>query len=352
MNRGWLLAYPRAYRRERGEEILATIVESGRSGPRVAANLVRHGLRARLGRPASRSIVVWSIVAAAICGLFAASMASWVAWSNGRPHPDEAEVRNVLAEVFPAHDFANVFVARAVFAFYTEPSSWENLSGVLSFDGGEYELAASGAGILGGPATGGDEAAPTAMERLRAGGWHVYPPHVTEGFTCHTPTCETPIPTTYTSLIAERGDLVLELWVNSAAGPDETFISVSLQRKAPASVWPAGFAAGLAGALLAWLVFAWASRRTGGEHPVGLGIKVCFVLTMACWWGPALLGIPSVITHQGLDPHPQWHPLWEWLGQPVFSQVFIFGAAWALLGLALALIPARAGETTHRARSA
>ena len=60
MNRRWLLAYPRAYRRERAEEIMATVVESGRSGPRVVANLVRHGLRARLGRPASRTVVFWS----------------------------------------------------------------------------------------------------------------------------------------------------------------------------------------------------------------------------------------------------------------------------------------------------
>jgi uncharacterized membrane protein len=352
VNRAWLFAYPRAYRRERGDEILATIVESGRSGPRVAANLVRHGLRARLGRPASRGVVVWSIVFAAICGLFAASLASWVAWSNGRPHPDEAEVHSVLGEVWPEHDFDDVFVARAVFAFYSQPLTWENLSGVLSFDGGEYELASSGASILGAPPTGGDEAAPTALERLRASGWRVYPPDVAQAVTCHTKTCETPIATTYTSVTAERGDLVLGLWLNSAAGPEETFISVSLQRKAPASVWPAGLTAGLISAVLAWLVFAWASRRSGGGHSVGVGVTVCFALTMVCWWGPALLAIPSMITHQLGEPHPQWHPLWEWLGQPTFSQVCVVGAACALLGVALSLIPARAGRTTHRARSA
>jgi hypothetical protein len=352
VNRAWLLAYPRAYRRERGEEIVATIVESGRFGPRVAANLVRHGLRARLGRPASRGVVGWSIVVAAICGLFAASLASWVAWSNGRPHPDEAEVHSVLAEVLPEHDFTDVFVARAVFAFYSQPLSWENISGVLSIDGGEYELASSGAGVLGAPPTGGDEAAPTALERLRAGGWSVSPPDVAEAVTCHTKLCETPIATTYTSITAERGDLVLGLWFNSAAGPEETFVSVSLQRKPPVSVWPAGMTAGLGGAVLAWLVFAWASRRSGDGGPAGSGAKVCFVLTMVCWWGPALLAIPGMITHQLVEPHPQWHPLWEWLGQPAFSQVFVVGAACALLGLALSLISARAGKTTHRARSA
>lgn len=68
--------------------------------------------------------------------------------------------------------------------------------------------------------------------------------------------------------------------------------------------------------------------------------------------GPALLAIPSTIAHQLGEPHPQWHPPWEWPGQPVFSWVFAWGVAWALFGLALALIPARASETTHRARSA
>jgi hypothetical protein len=110
--------------------------------------------------------------------------------------------------------------------------------------------------------------------------------------------------------------------------------------------------AGLVGAVLAWLVFAWASRRSGDGNPAGSGVKVCFVLTMVCWWGPASLAIPGMITHQLLEPHPQWHPLWEWLGHPALSRVVVVGAACALLGLVLSLTPARAGKSTHRARSA
>ena len=304
---------------------------NGRSG-------VLPWLRARLGRPGSRTVVFWSLAVAAICGLFAASMASWVAWTNGKPHPDEAEVRGVLSEVLPDYEFADIAVAKDIFTFYSQPLTWENLSSVLApADGGEYELGSSGVGLLGAPPIGGAEAAPKLAERLRATGWRVYPPDVTEQVTCHTKLCDTPVPTTYTSAVARRGDLVLNYFVNSAAGPEETFISVLLQRMAPASVWPAGIVGGLVGAVLAWLVFAWASRRSAG----GAGATASFVVTMLCWWGLALLGIPSSIAHLATQPHPQWHPLWEWLALPPFAPLFFLGAASAVLGLLLAAVPTR-----------
>ena len=63
MHRWLLLFYPRDYRRDRGSEILETVCDLGtRPGPRIAANLARHGLRARLGRPASRSVVIWASI--------------------------------------------------------------------------------------------------------------------------------------------------------------------------------------------------------------------------------------------------------------------------------------------------
>jgi len=90
-----------------------------------------------LGRPGSRTVVFWSLAVAAICGLFAASMASWVAWTNGKPHPDEAEVRGVLSEVLPDYEFADIAVAKDIFTFYSQPLTWENLSSVLApADGG------------------------------------------------------------------------------------------------------------------------------------------------------------------------------------------------------------------------
>jgi hypothetical protein len=341
VNRRWLLAYPRAYRSERGEEIMATVLESGRSGPRVAVNLVLHGLRARLGRPASRTVVFWSIATALIGGLFAASMASWVAWTNGKPHPDEAEIRTVLTEVLPEYPFSDITVATDIFTFYSQPLSWENLPSVLApANGGEYQLGSSGGSVFGAVPNQNPDVAPQLLERLRQAGWHVYAPDVTEQITCHTKLCETPVPTTYTSGVARRGDVVMNYFVNSAAGPEETHLSVSLQRMAPASVWPAGVAGGLVGAVLTWLVFGWASRRSDGRP----GVNACFAVTIGCWWGLGILGIPTSIAHLSSEPHPQWHPLWEWLALPPFAPVFVLGVATALLGLLLAAVPTRRTE--------
>ena len=346
MNRRWLLAYPRSYRRERGEEILATVVESGRSGPPVAANLVRHGLRARLGRPVSRTVVFWSLATALICGLFAATLATWVVWTNSRPHPSEAEARAVLADVFPGQHFADIWVPPAVFTFYSQPLSWSNLDQVLSLDGGEYELAATGGGVQGAPATGGDPVTTTALARLDAGGWRISPPVVAETIACGTKMCENPQPSTHTTITAERDGVLLTVGIFADAGPEETFIWAGLQRMAPATVWPAGIVGFVIGAALAWLLFAWASRRTDAGHPAAGGVKLCFGVAVLCWWGPALLAGPFTLTHHLGEPHPQLHPLWEWLGQPVFGKATLVGVGFAAVGLALALLPRRARRAT------
>ncbi|MFR9778566.1 hypothetical protein ACL02O_21265 [Micromonospora sp. MS34] len=102
-----LLAYPRAYRRERGEEILGLLLDTtppGRTRPTVtgAVDLVRAGLRCRLGRPASRTVGVWAALTALICGLFTAAVASRLVWETSRPQPDRAEVMAIFTEAFPS----------------------------------------------------------------------------------------------------------------------------------------------------------------------------------------------------------------------------------------------------------
>jgi hypothetical protein len=129
---------------------------------------------------------------------------------------------------------------------------------------------------------------------------------------------------------------------------DTTYLGVTFQRATPPAVYPAGLAGGLAGALVAFLVFGWASRRTGGGHPARGGVKLFFGVAMFLWWAPTLFAVPMMARHHLDEPHPSWHPMWEWLGQPTFSLLFVAGAGCALLGLALAALPRRgaAGATT------
>ena len=71
-----------------------------RRGPRVAANLVCHGLRARLGRPSSRSVVIWASIFTMACGLFAASFGTWLTWLGSRPL-DHTELAAAVSPALP-----------------------------------------------------------------------------------------------------------------------------------------------------------------------------------------------------------------------------------------------------------
>src|SRR5690349_12700526 len=92
--RRWLLAYPRAYRRERGPEILATLLDAAgpsRSRPaaREAARLLRHGLGRRVGEFGRRAFVV-AAFAAVLGGLSGIALGSWLSWRSVDPlAPDE-----------------------------------------------------------------------------------------------------------------------------------------------------------------------------------------------------------------------------------------------------------------------
>ena len=209
-------------------------------------------------------------------------------------------------------------------------------------------MAATGGGIMGAPATGADRAVPTALERLNTGGWRVYPPVVTDTIACRTKFCENPQPSTRTAITAERDDILLTVGILADAGPEETFIWPGISGWRLARCGRRGIAV-LAQAALAWLLFAWASRRTDAGRPAAGGVRLCFGVAVLCWWGPALLAGPFTLTHHLGEPHPQLHPLWEWLGQPVFGKAVLFGCVFLAIALMLALLPARPRPVAHDA---
>ncbi|HKD97359.1 MAG TPA: hypothetical protein VKB69_07100, partial [Micromonosporaceae bacterium] len=97
-----LFAYPREYRRRRGAEIAATYAEMATEGQRWprgrdAASLLRHGLRARLGRPRSRLVVPATVVAMLVGGLCAAAAGALVGWggSTGLSNRQMAEAGRI-----------------------------------------------------------------------------------------------------------------------------------------------------------------------------------------------------------------------------------------------------------------
>ncbi|WP_422735702.1 hypothetical protein ACN263_18815 [Micromonospora sp. WMMD729] len=173
MYRWLLLSYPRDYRRERGAEILETVHDTASTYPgvRVAANLVRHGLRARLGRPASRTVVLWATVFTVACGLFAASFGTWLTWLGSRPL-DHDELAVAVSQLYPDKPVSQIDTddPPSVFVIYGSPLSWSSASNLLLGDGGEYSLAGLGASFEQLPADSRPQVLAELLQRLRASG--------------------------------------------------------------------------------------------------------------------------------------------------------------------------------------
>ncbi|GAB3151531.1 hypothetical protein GCM10027290_40970 [Micromonospora sonneratiae] len=341
-----LFSYPRDYRRERGEEIIGTLLElapPGRTRPTVpeAANLIRHGMRARLGRPDSRAVVVWAALTATICGLFTAAIATRAAWETSRPQPGRAEATEIFDAVLPEHDLDDLTTPSALFVIYSQPLSLDNADSLLFGDGGEYGHSSTSAHAAGTPPIDPAQLMPLTQERLRAAGWHVYAPVVDEYTGCIDKYCDSLMQVTRTEVTASRGDTFVEIafqWPPTDA--DAPYLSVSLYRGTPSAVPYAGVAGGLLGVLVGWLLFGWASRRTDGHHlMVRATATTLYGVTMLLWWPPTLLAVLSVWQHHLGEPHPQWHPFWEWLGQPTASLLFLVGCVAVLLALVLAALP-------------
>ncbi|SNT63155.1 hypothetical protein SAMN05421812_11511 [Asanoa hainanensis] len=344
-----LFAYPRAYRRARGDELVGALLDAAAPGlrrpsAREAANLVRHGLRARLGRPASRTVVTWAVLAAVISGLFAAAFAARAGWQTARPLPRAAEARAMLAEILPEQEFADLEDAPALFIIYGSPLSLRSTRDLLLGDGGEYAQAGVAGSAPLPPMTDPAVIVDQARQNLRAHGWTVYRPIFHEVYGCAGPPCDpTTIPRS-TTIVAGRGDTTFTLEVTPTDSYNPGRISGGFQRATPAAVYPLAVAGGLAGAVVAFLLFGWASRRTQGRHPARAVVKTLLGIALFLWWAPALLALPTMAWHTIDEPHPSWHPMWEWLGQPVFSLFFLLGCGAALLSLALAALPSRDRE--------
>ncbi|MEU4163351.1 hypothetical protein [Actinoplanes sp. NPDC026670] len=345
MHRWLLLAYPRDYRRERGAEILETVrdMAPARRGPRLALNLIGHGLRARLGRPASRSVVVWATVCTLACALFGASFATWLAWAGSRPL-DHGELAGVVHQLYPGDPAGDIGDAGspAVFVIYGSPLSWDAASDLLLGDGGEYALATVAASFDRLPAGDRARTLDELRQRLAAAGWETRGPVYSNSYDCipGDPRCDPATIPSDITVYAMRGDNVLDIHLY---GPNTTpVMDIAMTRATPWTVYPAGIAGFLTAALVAWCLFGWASRRTEHGTPLArASANLLFGTGMFLWWAPILFSAPLVLVHHTGEPHFRWHPLWEWLGQPALSLPFLLGCLSLAAALALTVRPRR-----------
>jgi hypothetical protein len=359
-----LLCYPFEYRRTRGDEIVATLLDLAppdRTRPTVreAANLVRHGLRCRLGRPNSRSVVIWAALTAIVWALFAGAFGTRLAWQTARPLPTTAEARELFSGMLGQDTTGNVGVDPAMFVIYGQPLGRDNLHLLFSIDASEYQQGRASVALNGAAEVNHQDLVDATRARLQANGWRLSDVIIRKRVDC-TGCDESTLPRNAV-FVARRGDDVLNVEISlgdnrprtpkpGVADYDvETYAHVELTRASPSAVYPFGAAGVVLGAVVGWLVFGWASRRLDGR--AGLlrtSSTVLFVVAMLLWCVPLVLGPPFMLEHHLSEPHPSWHPMWEWLALPGLVSLVAVGTGAALLVLGAAALPRRRASPGER----
>lgn len=341
-----LVAYPRAYRRERGREIIGTFLDAGREklSARETVNLLGHGMRARLGRPASRRIVALAALTSILCGLFAASFATRVAWETARPLPSIGEAAEVFGHALPGHPVTDkIYRSPAMFVIYEEPLGAGNWTTLLTLDGGEYQLGQTRTAVNGVPGEEPRDIAAAAQARLRDAGWKVNDTKVSEAVGCAGPPCDpATLPMRYT-VTAQRGDTLIQIETIERSTPDTTYLVAELRRATPWAARPLGIAGFLLGAIGGWLLFGWASRRLESGHPVSQALATVGYVFMLFMWGfPIVLVLSATAVYRVTVEHaiPEGQ-VWHWIGLPTFTVLFLLGCVNGLAILALAALPRR-----------
>jgi len=313
-----LYAYPRGPRRD---EVLDTLLMAGApGGPRQSLNLLRHGLRARLGRPRSRGVVALAVAAALVAGFFTASLANWLTWQAvpGLPGPAQrAQLAELIAPGLPVawHDW--------------EPDDPSRAAAPFASLGGELTPRHFSAYVDGTPETRQVQTYVSGLrDRLAAAGWRVLSESPAD---VDSETGE--VFSDSTEVVARDDHLILTFVDQHDDVEPQSMLSLTVRRAEPPWVTTATILGLLAGALIGWLVTGWASRRTEGARATRLaGTPAVAALVLLV--PQAAIGY-LLLAFQAAAGGPPGAPFWT------FSVTYFFGLARiGLLGLGISLLAA------------
>jgi hypothetical protein len=262
-----LYAYPRGPRRD---EVLDTLLLAAEAGHRPrAGNLLRHGLRARLGRPRSRGVVVLAVLVAVVAGFFAASLAHRLAWQAVPDLPDAAHRARLARLIAPD---------LPVSWEYWTPDDPSQAGAPFATVAGELTSRRFGGTVPNTPQTRDVVTLAAGLrERLSAAGWRVVDDHPGEAQDDWT-------------LRAHDDHLVLEFEAYRAEKDADSWVWFSVYRTEPPWVAAATIATGLAGTAVGWLLFGWASRRLERRPVVGAAAGLAAVVGLLLVTPAFLLG--------------------------------------------------------------
>jgi hypothetical protein len=247
-----LWAYPRSYRHAHGDDLLTTLMdaaEPGRSRPTRAdvVDLARGALRQRFRLPLGVYPVVAALLAALILGAIGAASGSWLAWQTAADLPSNAAARQIGATVL-----GTPRTATTVSRNDGQREIWRSVSVFYDLERFDWTLA-------------------SAQARLQAGGWT--PGRVQQsdaglvaGYVDDDPAGDvtpTPLDGINQTFGADRPHQVLRgsALTITTPGHENVLIQVSIFPREPALVSVAVVVGWCGGAMLGWLLTAWATYR-------------------------------------------------------------------------------------------
>jgi hypothetical protein len=274
-----LLAYPRAYRRERGPEILATLLDAAgpdRSRPaaREAALLLRHGLGRRVAEFGRRAFVV-AAFAAVLGGLSGVALGSWLSWRDvDRLAPDETTTIGLAPTVLPGPFEGSVsYFGRHTF---WNPYSNNTLHGGTGVRVGRASVTGTVA-----PDANFEQIAAAVEQQMRTHGWHDV--HTTiERYGSDTS------PSAHAEVTGTRAGYLAAVQVSAHDGYNPTSLRLNLMWAEPPGHLRDIILGGLAGAALGALLGLYTSKRMRRHGPgrqraySGLCLATLLMLAPAC----------------------------------------------------------------------
>jgi hypothetical protein len=259
-----LRAYPRDYRRERGTEMLTTLLDAAEPGQRRprfgdALNLVVRGLRCRLSVPNHPGYVVVACAAAMAVAGVGAWFGGMAGWHRGTSLPTTGEV--VAAATVAVPDAGRYLPARQRdcdwrcvgnpsddLVVYRGPYVRDDLMPEWSADRPHTTNPAANRVYLPLAMAHADMAtiAGQAHDRLAAAGWRV-----------------TPVRTHYDMRLfwATKGGLTLRFEGRGTTQPDDPAVAFVVHRDVPPATLPVAALGAAVGALLGWWLAAFTLRR-------------------------------------------------------------------------------------------
>jgi hypothetical protein len=303
--RRWLVAYPRAYRDERGPEIIATLLDvagPGRSRPaaREVVRLLRHGLGRRAAEAGRRAFVV-AAVAAVLGGLSGTALGSWLSWRDvDRMAPDRAAASSLAPTVLPGPVDARVnHYGRSTF---WNPYSRNTLHGGTGVRAGRTSVTGTVP-----PLAGAEQVASSVQQQMRAHGWQ----NITTKIHRYGPSTAPP---TDIEVTGTRSGYLAAVQVDLGDNFNEPALTMNLMWAEPPGHVRDTILGGLAGALLGALFGLGTSirmRRHGRGRQRAyswLCLATLLMLTPACLGNiPTSTGSLLANTHRdGTGPSVYW----------------------------------------------